>query len=76
MDKKLEAAARAYHALPQPGKIEVRPTKSHNTQQDLTLAYSPGMAVLCKDIEANPELAYDTRPRAISSPSSPTVPLS
>ena len=59
MDKKLEAAARAYHALPQPGKIEVRPTKSHNTQQDLTLAYSPGMAVLCKDIEANPELAYD-----------------
>ena len=59
MDKKLEAAARAYHALPQPGKIEVRPTKSHNTQQDLTLAYSPGVAVPCKDIEANPELAYD-----------------
>lgn len=59
MDKKLEAAARAYHALPQPGKIEVRPTKSHNTQQDLTLAYSPGVAVPCKDIEADPELAYD-----------------
>ena len=59
MDKKLEAAARAYHALPQPGKIEVRPTKSHNTQQDLTLAYSPGVAVPCKDIETDPELAYD-----------------
>ena len=59
MDKKLEAAARAYHALPQPGKIEVRPTKSHNTQQDLTLAYSPGVAVPCKDIEADPERAYD-----------------
>ena len=59
MDKKLEVAARAYHALPQPGKIEVRPTKSHNTQQDLTLAYSPGVAVPCKDIEADPELAYD-----------------
>lgn len=59
MDKKLEAAARADHALPQPGKIEVRPTKSHNTQQDLTLAYRPGVAVPCKDIEANPELAYD-----------------
>lgn len=59
MDKKLEAAAREYHALPQPGKIEVRPTKSHNTQQDLTLAYSPGVAVPCKDIEADPERAYD-----------------
>ncbi len=59
MDKKLEAAARAYHALPQPGKIEVRPTKSHNTQQDLTLAYSPRVAVPCKDIEADPERAYD-----------------
>lgn len=59
MDKKLEAAARDYHALPRPGKIEVRPTKPHNTQHDLTLAYSPGVAVPCKDIQADPEKAYD-----------------
>lgn len=59
MDKKMQMAARAYHALPQPGKIEVKPTKPYHTQQDLTLAYSPGVAVPCKDIEAEPEQAYD-----------------
>lgn len=59
MDKKLEAAARDYHALPRPGKIEVRPIKPHNTQHDLTLAYSPGVAAPCRDISADPEKVYD-----------------
>lgn len=59
MDKKLTDAARAYHALPQPGKIEVIPTKPYRTQQDLTLAYSPGVAIPCLDIEKDPTAAYD-----------------
>ncbi|MDD7437443.1 MAG: NADP-dependent malic enzyme [Bacteroidales bacterium] len=59
MKKDLSEAARAYHSLPQPGKIEVRPTKPYLTQHDLTLAYSPGVAVPCLDIEQQPEQAYD-----------------
>lgn len=59
MNSKLEDLARAYHAGRKPGKIEVRPTKPYATQQDLTLAYSPGVAVPCLDIEADPTTAYD-----------------
>lgn len=59
MDTTLEEQARAYHAGRKPGKIEIRPTKPHSTQHDLTLAYSPGVAVPCKDIEADPSCAYD-----------------
>lgn len=59
MNSKLAEAARKYHALPQPGKIEVRPTKSYSTQNDLTLAYSPGVAIPCLDIQKNPSQAYD-----------------
>lgn len=59
MDNKLKDLARAYHAGKKPGKIEIRPTKPYSTQQDLTLAYSPGVAVPCKDIEADPSAAYD-----------------
>ncbi len=58
MDHKLEQEAREYHASGKAGKIEVRPTKPYATQHDLTLAYSPGVAVPCKDIEANPEDVY------------------
>ncbi len=58
MDNRLEEEARAYHAGSKPGKLEIRPTKPHSTQHDLTLAYSPGVAVPCKDIEADPALAY------------------
>lgn len=58
MNSKLEELARAYHAGHQPGKIEIRPTKPYATQQDLTLAYSPGVAVPCKDIESDPTAAY------------------
>ena len=47
-----------YHSKGRPGKIEVVPTKSTKTQRDLSLAYSPGVAIPCLEIEANPELAY------------------
>ncbi len=48
-----------YHNEPHPGKIEVVPTKEHATQLALSLAYSPGVAYPCKEIEKNPGLAYD-----------------
>ncbi|MFD1511620.1 NADP-dependent malic enzyme [Lacimonas salitolerans] len=51
--------ARAFHLEPTPGKWEVNATVPMTTQRDLSLAYSPGVAVPCEDIAANPELAYD-----------------
>ncbi|MDP4286133.1 MAG: NADP-dependent malic enzyme [Bacteroidota bacterium] len=47
-----------YHAKGRPGKIEVIPTKATKTQRDLSLAYSPGVAVPCMEINENPEAAY------------------
>ncbi|MBN1952478.1 MAG: NADP-dependent malic enzyme [Bacteroidales bacterium] len=47
-----------YHSSGRPGKIEVIPTKPYTTQFDLSLAYSPGVAEPCKEIEKNPEDAY------------------
>src|ERR1700751_2481645 len=47
-----------YHAKGRPGKIEVVPTKEAKTQRDLSLAYSPGVAEPCKEIEKNPEDVY------------------
>src|SRR6185437_14123497 len=47
-----------YHSQGQPGKIEVVPTKMLTSQLDLALAYSPGVAEPCKEIEANKEEAY------------------
>jgi malate dehydrogenase (oxaloacetate-decarboxylating)(NADP+) len=47
-----------YHQQGRPGKIEVIPTKPYSTQRDLTLAYSPGVAEPCLEIEKNPEDAY------------------
>ena len=47
-----------YHTQGQPGKIEVVPTKTLTSQLDLALAYSPGVAEPCKEIEANKENAY------------------
>lgn len=47
-----------YHASGRPGKIEVIPTKEAKTQRDLSLAYSPGVAEPCKEIEKNPEDVY------------------
>ena len=47
-----------YHSKGRPGKIEVIPTKATKTQRDLSLAYSPGVAVPCMEIHDNPEKAY------------------
>ena len=47
-----------YHSQGRPGKIEVIPTKPYSTQNDLALAYSPGVAEPCLEIEKNPEDAY------------------
>lgn len=47
-----------YHAKGRPGKIEVIPTKEAKTQRDLSLAYSPGVAIPCKEIQRDPENAY------------------
>src|SRR5258708_26692464 len=47
------------HAMGRPGKIEIRATKPLTTQRDLSLAYSPGVAVPCLRIHEKPELAYE-----------------
>ena len=52
-------AARQYHRQPYPGKIEVIPTKPCITQADLSLAYTPGVAVPCLDIQKNPDRSFD-----------------
>ena len=55
----LNEEALAYHANGKPGKIEVVPTKPHSTQTDLGLAYTPGVAVPCLEIEKDNNKAYD-----------------
>lgn len=57
-DNKIYKDALQYHAEPKPGKIQVLPTKRYATQRDLALAYSPGVAAPCLEIEKNPEDAY------------------
>src|SRR5690554_7919445 len=47
-----------YHAKPRPGKIQVVPTKKYATQRDLALAYSPGVADPCLEIEKDVQNAY------------------
>ena len=47
-----------YHSQGRPGKIEVVSSKACATQRDLSLAYTPGVADPCKDINANPDDAY------------------
>ena len=54
----LEEDALEYHRSDPPGKIEIATTKPTNTQRDLSLAYSPGVATPCLEIEKNPEDAY------------------
>ncbi len=51
--------ARDFHRVPAPGKISMAPTKPMATQRDLSLAYSPGVAVPVLDIAADPDKAYD-----------------
>ena len=59
MKKVTKEAALNYHSQGKPGKIEVIPTKPYSTQYDLSLAYSPGVAEPCLEIEKNPQAAYD-----------------
>ncbi|MDX1732731.1 MAG: malate dehydrogenase, partial [Halioglobus sp.] len=54
----LKQDALAYHAEPVPGKISVELTKPAETQRDLSLAYSPGVAEPCRVIAEDPALAY------------------
>ena len=54
-----DAEALAFHKYPTPGKIAVVPTKPMATQRDLSLAYSPGVAVPVRAIADNPDAAYD-----------------
>ncbi|WP_347832403.1 NADP-dependent malic enzyme [uncultured Planktomarina sp.] len=58
-NKVTDADALAYHLEPTPGKFEITATVPMTTQRDLSLAYSPGVAVPCLAISENPELAYD-----------------
>ncbi|MDP4271575.1 MAG: NADP-dependent malic enzyme, partial [Bacteroidota bacterium] len=58
MQKVTKEAALAYHEQGKPGKIEVIPTKPYSTQADLSLAYSPGVAEPCLEIEKDPANAY------------------
>ncbi|AKO98715.1 MAG: NADP-dependent malic enzyme [Marinovum algicola] len=51
--------ALAFHLEPAPGKFEITPSVPMTTQRDLSLAYSPGVAVPCEEIAAKPETAYD-----------------
>ena len=54
MAKITKEAALLYHSQGKPGKIEVVPTKPYSTQTDLSLAYSPGVAEPCLEIEKEP----------------------
>ena len=58
MVKITKEAALAYHENVRPGKIEVKPTKPYRTQTDLSLAYSPGVAFPCLEIQKNPNDVY------------------
>lgn len=59
MPQKLKEDALLYHSQGKPGKIEVIPTKPTSSQRDLSLAYSPGVAAPCLEIEKDNELAYE-----------------
>ena len=58
MAKITKEAALEYHEQGRPGKIEVKPTKAYRTQTDLSLAYSPGVAYPCLEIQQDPNDAY------------------
>ncbi len=58
-EKNFNKAALEYHMSEPKGKIEVVPCKPHSSQRDLSLAYSPGVAIPCLEIEKDPKTAYD-----------------
>ena len=68
MDETLRRAALDYHRLPRPGKIAVTPTKTLTNQADLSLAYSPGVAAACEEIERDPGTAalYTSRQNLVA----------
>jgi malate dehydrogenase (oxaloacetate-decarboxylating)(NADP+) len=68
MDDTLRRAALDYHRLPRPGKIAVTPTKALTNQTDLSLAYSPGVAAACEEIERDPGTAslYTSRQNLVA----------
>jgi len=59
MKDTIRDAALEYHLLPEPGKISIKPTTQLATQRDLALAYSPGVAAPCEEIEKDPLKALD-----------------
>ena len=63
-EQALRDAAREYHRSPTRGKISITPTKPLSNQRDLSLAYSPGVAYPCLDIQADPSLAAEYTSRA------------
>lgn len=73
----LENAATQYHAFPRRGKIEVLPTKSCFSQADLTLAYTPGVAIPCLEIQQDPAKAalYTARSNLVAVVSNGTAVL-
>ena len=58
-EQALRDAALEYHRSPTRGKISITPTKPLSNQRDLSLAYSPGVAYPCLDIQADPSLAAE-----------------
>lgn len=58
LNLELRKAALEYHELPQPGKISIAPIKQLINQRDLALAYSPGVAAPCEEIQTDPVNAY------------------
>ncbi|PVV19358.1 MAG: NADP-dependent malic enzyme, partial [gamma proteobacterium symbiont of Ctena orbiculata] len=59
MPHELRQAALDYHRSPKPGKLEIKATKPMANQRDLALAYSPGVAAACQEIEKDPNKAAD-----------------
>ena len=59
MNNNVDKEALAYHAAYPAGKLEIIPTKPAKNQKDLSLAYTPGVAAPCLEIQAEPEKAYD-----------------
>ena len=63
MDEQLKKNALEYHRLPRPGKISIQPIKQLTNQRDLALAYSPGVAAACEEIERDPAEAFNLTSR-------------
>jgi len=63
VDEQLKKNALEYHRLPRPGKISIQPIKQLTNQRDLALAYSPGVAAACEEIERDPAEAFNLTSR-------------